>query len=56
VNVRHAESLRVLNFLQKDLGASLLFFEIFYRRTNVVLDDVVAKDDADRVTIGKMLR
>ena len=55
-NFRNAKSLRVRDFLQKDLRAPSLLSEILDSAANVVLDDVVAQNYANRLAGGKVLR
>ena len=56
VDLGHAEALGVGHLLEQDLRARLLLAEV--RRTaarDVLLDDVVAEHDADRLAVGEVL-
>ena len=52
----YAKPLRVGDFLDENFCAVLLRFEILNRLADVVLDNVVAKDHADRLSSRKILR
>jgi len=43
LDFRHAKSLRVLDFLQQNLGPLILFAKLCYRPTNIALDTIVAR-------------
>jgi len=51
---RHAETLRVGNFLQQNLCSVALFFELFDSMADVRFDNVVAQDYADGIVASKI--
>ena len=55
VELRHAEALRVGDFLQKYLRAAALMAISAHGRAYVALDDIIAEHDADRLARGEML-
>ena len=55
-NLGYTKPLRVGNFLDQNLGAVLLRSEILGRLADIVLDDVIAQDYADRLTACKVPR
>src|SRR5262249_16470372 len=55
-NFGHSEAVGIKDFFQNDFRTALLGCEAFDGGTDVVLDDVIAEDHADRFSVGKVFR
>ncbi len=51
-----AKAVGVINFFQQNLRAAFLLCKTFHGVADVILNDVVAKNDADRIASGEIFR
>ena len=54
LNFGHAKPVGIDDFFDENLGALSLLLEVLNGQANVILNDVVAQDHANRLAVGKI--